>query len=147
MVNINAQDRRIQYTGNGSAGPFSFSFQVNATSEIKVYVDTTVKTLTTHYTVSLSSDGSGSISFTTGNHPTNSQTITIMSNIPISRTSQFTTGGSLTASGLETEFNNQFMHHQQADQRLDRAYLCLSMIPFRGLTLHCQPKAPGLVQS
>ena len=74
MVNINAQDRRIQYTGNGSAGPFSFSFQVNATSEIKVYVDTTVKTLTTHYTVSLSADGSGSISFTTGNHPTNSQT-------------------------------------------------------------------------
>ncbi len=68
MVNINAQDRRIQYTGNGTAGPFSFSFQVNATSEIKVYVDTTVKTITTHYTVSLSSDGSGSISFTTGNH-------------------------------------------------------------------------------
>ena len=123
MVNINAQDRRIQYTGNGSAGPFSFSFQVNATSEIKVYVDTTVKTLTTHYTVSLSADGSGSISFTAGNHPTNSQTITIMSNIAISRTSQFTTGGSLTADALETEFNNQFMHHQQADQRLDRALL------------------------
>ena len=123
MVNINAQDRRIQYTGNGTAGPFSFSFQVNATSEIKVYVDTTVKTITTHYTVSLSSDGSGSISFTTGNHPTNSQTITIMSNIPISRTSQFTTGGTLTADALETEFNNQFMHHQQHDQRLDRALL------------------------
>ncbi|WP_293319978.1 hypothetical protein [Phenylobacterium sp.] len=121
MVNINAQDRRIQYTGNGTAGPFSFSFQVNATSEIKVYVDTTVKTITTHYTVSLSSDGSGSISFTSGNHPTNSQTITIMSNIPISRTSQFTTGGTLTADALETEFNNQFMHHQQHDQRLDRA--------------------------
>ena len=123
MVNINAQDRRIQYTGNGTAGPFSFSFQVNATSEIKVYVDTTVKTITTHYTVSLSSDGSGSISFTTGNHPTSSQTITIMSNIAISRTSQFTTGGTLTADALETEFNNQFMHHQQHDQRLDRALL------------------------
>ena len=123
MVNINAQDRRIQYTGNGTARPFSFSFQVNATSEIKVYVDTTVKTITTHYTVSLSSDGSGSISFTTGNHPTSSQTITIMSNIAISRTSQFTTGGTLTADALETEFNNQFMHHQQHDQRLDRALL------------------------
>ena len=123
MTNINAQDRRVQYTGNGSAGPFSFSFQVNATSEIKVYVDTTVKTLTTHYTVSLSSDGSGTISFTTGNHPTSSQTITIMSNIAISRTSQFTTGGTLTADALETEFNNQFMHHQQHDQRLDRALL------------------------
>tara|TARA_B100000989_G_scaffold3073_1_gene2126 strand:- start:394 stop:3288 length:2895 start_codon:yes stop_codon:yes gene_type:complete len=46
-----------------------------------------------------------------------------MSNIAISRTSQFTTGGTLTASALETEFNNQFMHHQQHDQRLDRALL------------------------
>ena len=125
MTNITAQDRRIQYTGNNpaDAGPFSFSFQVNSTSEIKVYVDSTVKTLTTHYTVSLSADGTGSISFTSGNFPTNAQTITIMSNIPISRTSQFTTGGTLTASSLETEFNNQFMHHQQHDQRLDRALL------------------------
>ena len=125
MTNITAQDRRVQYTGNNpaDAGPFSFSFQVNATSEIKVYVDSTVKTLTTHYTVSLSADGTGSISFTSGNFPTNAQTITIMSNIPISRTSQFTTGGTLTASALETEFNNQFMQHQQADQRLDRALL------------------------
>ena len=112
MTNINAQDRRVQYTGNNpaDAGPFSFSFQVNATSEIKVYVDTTVKTLTTHYTVSLSSDGSGSISFTSGNFPTNTQTITIMSNIPISRTSQFTTGGTLTADALETEFNLSLIH-------------------------------------
>ena len=125
MTNITAQDRRVQYAGNNpaDAGPFSFSFQVNATSEIKVYVDSTVKTLTTHYTVSLSADGTGSISFTSGNFPANTETITIMSNIPISRTSQFTTGGTLTASALETEFNNQFMHHQQADQRLDRALL------------------------
>ena len=121
MTNITAQDRRVQYAGNNpaDAGPFSFSFQVNATSEIKVYVDSTVKTLTTHYTVSLSADGTGSISFTSGNFPSNTETITIMSNIPISRTSQFTTGGTLTASALETEFNNQFMHHQQHDQRLD----------------------------
>ena len=125
MTNITAQDRRVQYAGNNpaDAGPFSFSFQVNATSEIKVYVDSTVKTLTTHYTVNLSADGTGTVSFTSGNFPTNTETITIMSNIPISRTSQFTTGGTLTASALETEFNNQFMHHQQHDQRLDRALL------------------------
>ena len=95
MTNITAQDRRVQYPGNNpaNAGPFTFNFQVNATSEIKVYVDSTLKTLTTHYTVSLSADGTGSISFTAGNFPTNTQTITIMSNIPISRTSQFTISG------------------------------------------------------
>ena len=131
MTNISAQDRRVQYTGNGTAGPFSFSFQVNAITELKIYVDSTLKSITTHYTIEktdgtsgqLNTDGSGRVRFTSGNFPTNSQTITIMSNIAIARTSQFTTGGSLTASALETEFNNQFMHHQQHDQRLDRALL------------------------
>ena len=148
MTNITAQDRRIQYNGNNpaDAGPFSFSFQVNATSEIKVYVDSTLKTLTTHYTVSLSADGTGSISFTSGNFPANTETITIMSNIPISRTSQFTTGGTLTASSLETEFNNQFMHHQQHDQRLDRALLVPEHDTISGLTLHCLLKPPDLVR-
>ena len=77
--------RRVQFTGNGTTGPFAFAFQVNATSEIKVYVDTTVKTESSHYTVSLnSSTGAGTISFTSGNHPTSSQTITILGSIPLS---------------------------------------------------------------
>jgi acyl-[acyl carrier protein]--UDP-N-acetylglucosamine O-acyltransferase len=67
-----------------------------------------------------------------------------MSNIAIARTSQFTTGGSLTASALETEFNNQFMHHQQHDQRLDRALLVPEHDTISGADLSLPAKASRL---
>ena len=114
--------RRVQFTGNGTAGPFAFAFQVNATSEVKVYVDTTEKTETTHYTVSLNSGtGAGTISFTTGNHPTSSQTITILGDIPLSRTSIYTSGGQLTASSLEDDFDTNMFIHQQTNEEINRS--------------------------
>ena len=108
--NVTAQTRRVQFTGDGTAGPFAFSFQVNATSEIKVYVDTTVKTESSHYTVSLNSGtGAGTVSFTSGNHPTSSQTITILGSIPLSRTSVYTSGGQLTSASLESDFDTNML--------------------------------------
>ena len=103
--NVNDTLRRKQYTGNGSAGPFAFSFQLNATSDIEVLVDSTAKTISTHYTVSISSDGTGSVSFTSGNYPTSSQKITLIGKLPYSRTSKYTTGGALNAAGLEADFD------------------------------------------
>ena len=64
--------KRTQSTANGSTTDFSFSFQVNATSEIKVYEDSTLKTEGTHYDVvnssgsaGLNTDGTGVAKFKT----------------------------------------------------------------------------------
>ena len=126
MATYNVTDqtsaRRVQFTGNGTAGPFAFAFQVNATSEVKVYVDSTEKTETTHYTVTInSSTGAGTISFTSGNHPTNSQTITILGDIPLSRTSVYTSGGQFTASSLEDDFDTNMFIHQQTNEEINRS--------------------------
>ena len=40
---VTDQTRRAQFTANGSTTEFSFSFQVNNTSEIKVFWGTTQK--------------------------------------------------------------------------------------------------------
>ena len=121
MTDIVDVARRVQYTGNGTAGPFSFSFQVNAQTEIKVFVGTTQKTLTTHYTVSLTSSGAGSVTFTSGNFPTSSETITIVSAVGLARSSVYTTGGPLTATALEADFDTNIMILQQSSQKVDRA--------------------------
>ena len=118
---INATSRRAQATGNGSAGPFSFSFQVNAQTDLAVFVDTTEKSLTTHYTVSLSADGTGSVSFTSGNFPTSSETVTILGNAPLSRSSVYTSGGNITAAALESDFDTNVMVQQQQEEKIDRA--------------------------
>jgi len=115
--------RRAQATGNGSAGPFSFSFQVNSQSDLKVYVDTTLKTLTTHYTVTVGASGTGSVSFTSGNHPTNSQTVTILSDVPVSRTSVYTAGGNITAAALEGDFDTQTMMLGDREERESRTVM------------------------
>ena len=122
MTDINSVARRVQYAGNNpaDAGPFSFTFQINSTSEINVYVDGTKKTISTHFTVSLSSSGAGSVSFTSGNFPTNSQTVTLESNVSLARTSVYTTGGPLTAASLETDFDTNFMLHQQSNEKFSR---------------------------
>ena len=115
-------NRRVQFTGDGTAGPFAFTFQVNATSEVKVYVDSTEKTETSHYTVSLNSGtGAGTISFTTGNEPTSSETITILGDVPLSRTSVYTSGGQLTASSLESDFDTNMFIHQQTNEEINRS--------------------------
>ena len=114
--------RRVQFTGDGTAGPFAFAFQVNATNQIKVYVDTTVKTESSHYTVSLNSGtGAGTVSFTSGNFPTSSQTITLLGSIPLSRTSVYTSGGQLTSASLEDDFDTNMFVHQQTNEEINRS--------------------------
>ncbi len=126
MATYNVTDqtsvRRVQFTGDGTAGPFAFAFQINATNQIKVYVDTTVKTESSHYTVSLNSGtGAGTVSFTSGNFPTSSQTITLLGSIPLSRTSVYTSGGQLTSASLEDDFDTNMFVHQQTNEELNRS--------------------------
>ena len=120
--NVTAQTRRVQYTGNGTTGNFAFAFQINATSELKVYVDSTEKSESTHYVVTLSSStGAGTVGFTSGNHPTNSQTVTLLSDIPFARTSVYTSGGQLTSASLEDDFDTNMFLHQQTNEEIDRS--------------------------
>lgn len=129
MTDITAQSRRVQYTGNGSAGPFAFAWQLNAYTELTVYVDSTAKTAGTHYNVEndssetgkINTDGTGRVRFTSGNFPTSSEKITLVSNVPLARTSIYTTGGPLTAANLESDHDTHLMHDQQLQSGIDRA--------------------------
>jgi len=119
---ISAVARKAQATANGSTTEFSFSFSVNTEADVAVFVGTTLKTISTHYTVSItSSTGAGSITFTSGNTPTNGQIVTIMSKTALARSSVYTSGGTINATSLETDFDTNMMLFQQQDERLDRA--------------------------
>ena len=83
---INAVARRAQYTSTGQSA-FTFNFQVNATSELKVYVDDVVKAETTHYSASLNADGTGTVTFNSAT--TADEIITIIGDQPLSRTTVF----------------------------------------------------------
>jgi len=116
---INDVARRVQYTSTGQTGPFSFTFQVNASSELLVYIDDTVKTETTHYTVSLNANGTGSVTFTTAT--TSGELITIIGDQPLSRTTVFQVGQVNQPTTLETEFDNTLIRQQQIKEITDRS--------------------------
>ena len=122
---LNDTVRRAISTGNGSTTSFAFSFQINAIADIKVYVDGTLKTQGTgsaNYAVQngsgvagLTNTGTGSVVFVTA--PSNATTITILSDIPLSRSSLYTSGGNVTASALEDDFDTITMALGDREER------------------------------
>src|SRR5882724_9730903 len=56
-MTVATQLNRISYTGNGVLVTFPYNFEIFLTSDLQVYVDGVLKTLTTDYTVS----GAGSL--------------------------------------------------------------------------------------
>ena len=127
---ITDQTRRAQFTANGSTTEFSFSFQVNNTSDIKVDVDGTLKTESTHYdiktssnSIGLNADGTGKVVFRTSpsdHTPANNAVVSVFSDLPLSRTSVYTTGGNITATSLENDFDTITMILASHEERLDR---------------------------
>jgi len=126
-MTVAAVTRRVQYTvgGSGQAGPYAFTFTVLDEGDLAVYqgstTSSTLKTLTTHYTVALSADGTGSITFVGGQEPTTAQLITIIGDRAISRTTDFTAGGDIRASTMNLDLDALTVQQQQLDEAMDRA--------------------------
>ena len=115
---INDTNRRIQYTTNGSQTSFAFSFQINADTELKVILGETTQSLSSDYTVSIATNGTGTVNYSSA--PTTGQKLTILANKPLSRESAYSTGASFTAASLETDFDNTIMVLQQFEEKIDR---------------------------
>lgn len=124
---INETARRTQFTSTGQTS-YAFNFQVNATSEVEVFKNDTSQTLSTHYSVSLNTDGTGTVSFIdnsgsggTNHTPSNGDIITIIGDLALSRTTVFSTAAAITTTNLDTEFDNVVMRQQQIKEITDRS--------------------------
>ena len=107
--------RRVVYTNTG-VGPYAFTFEVLANTDIAVYRGSTLLTLTTDYTVIINANGTGSVTLVvagTGN-------VTIVGSRAIQRTSDYTTGGDLFASTLNTDLDSQTIYAQQVAETAER---------------------------
>lgn len=109
--NINAVTRRVVYTGSAGAGPYAFSFEILAQTDIAVYKNATKLTLTTDYTVTINSNGTGSITLVSAAAGTDR--ITIIGSRAIERTTDFVTAGDLLAASLNEQLDSQIVMIQQ----------------------------------
>jgi hypothetical protein len=117
-IPISNVTRRVVYTASGT-GPYAFTFEILANTDIAVYRDDTLLTLTTNYTVTINSNGTGSITLTAA--PTGATQIAIVGNRTIQRTTDFVTGGDFFANTVNDEMDQQTIFAQQNAEGLNRA--------------------------
>lgn len=123
-IPIDAIPRRVQFTGNTGLGPFAFTFNILAAADIAVYKNATLLTITTDYTVSLNANGTGSVTLTgagSGTALVAADYLTIIGDLPLARTTDFTTAGDLLASALNDQLDASVVMTQQISERVDRA--------------------------
>lgn len=111
--------RRVVYSGSAGVGPYSFLFEILEETDIVVYKNETLLTLTTHYTVTINTDGTGSVTLVSA--ATESDNITIAGDKGIQRSTDFVTGGDLFANSLNDEFDSQVIFIQQIDDKAERS--------------------------
>ena len=122
-VPINAVDRRVQFTGNTGTGPFSFSFNILADSDIAVFKNNTLLTLSTDYTIATAANGTGSVTLTGNNNGTAliaTDFLTIVGGRALARTTDFVTAGDLLASSLNEQLDSNVIMVQQLDEKAER---------------------------
>jgi hypothetical protein len=117
-VPINNVPRRVVYAASGT-GPYNFSFEILAATDIAVYLDDSLITLTTDYTVVINANGTGAVTLTAT--PTGYTQIAIVGNRTIQRLTDFVTGGDFFANTLNNELDQQTIFAQQNAEGLGRA--------------------------
>lgn len=111
--------RRVVYTGSAGVGPYAFSFPVLVNTDIAVYKNTTLLTLTTDYTVTISgTTGQGSVTLVSA--ATGTDRITIVGARAIQRSTDFVTGGDFFANTLNTELDSETIFIQQIAETAER---------------------------
>ena len=113
--------RRVQFTGNTGTGPFAFTFNILADSDLVVIKNTTTLTITTDYTVSITANGTGSVTLTSG--LVTSDILTIIGGRNLERTTDFVTAGDLLASSLNEQLDSLVIMAQQLDEKVGRAII------------------------
>jgi len=111
--------RRVVYTGSAGVGPYAFSFEIISNTDVAVYKNSTLLTLTTNYTVTINANGTGSITLVVA--ATNADNITIVGARAVERTTDFSTGGDLFANTINEELDSEVILIQQVAESNDRA--------------------------
>jgi hypothetical protein len=111
-------------SGAGGVGPYAFTFEILANTDIAVYKDDVLLTLTTHYTVTINANGTGSVTITAAGlalAPVSPTQYAIVGNRTIARSTDFTTGGDFFANTINDELDQQTIFAQQNAEGLTRA--------------------------
>lgn len=126
-MTISTTTIKNSYSGDGSQTVFAYSFKILNQADIQVIIRAsngteTVKTITTHYTVSgVGAASGGNVTFTTGNVPTNTETVVIRRTTTKTQTVDLVENDPFTAETVEGAFDRSVMIGQEIDEEVGRS--------------------------
>ena len=121
-INLADNSPRISYAVAQGATQTSFAvpFEFFASADLNVYVDGTLKTLTTHYTVSGGDGSTGTVTISvTG--ATGGSTVVITRDVALERTTDFPSSGPFQIGALNTELDRLTAIAADLDDKAGRA--------------------------
>ncbi len=126
-MTISSTTVKNSYSGDGSTASFNYTFKIFANSDLQVIIrdanaTETVKTITTHYTVSGAGNANGgSITFTSGNIPVSGETVVLRRAVPQTQAIDYIANDPFPAESHEEGLDRAMMTTQQIQEELNRA--------------------------
>ena len=120
-ISVSNNTPRVSYTvaEGQTQTSFTVNFEFFADADLRVFVDNTLKTITTHYTVSGGNGSTGTVTMSvTG--ASGGSTVVIVRAIALERTTDFPTSGAFNISSLNTELDRIIAIHADVDDTADR---------------------------
>ena len=126
-MTISSTTVKNSYSGNGTLDTFNYTFKIFANTDIQVIIrdadaNETVKSLTTHYTVTGAGSGSGgTVVFTSGNIPNNTETVVLRRALPQTQAIDYIANDPFPAESHEEGLDRSMMAIQQLQEEVDRS--------------------------
>ena len=126
-MTISSTTVKNSYSGNGTLDTFNYTFKIFADSDLEVIIrdataTETVKTLTTHYTVTGAGSASGgTVVFTSGNIPSATETVVIRRAVPQTQAIDYIANDPFPAESHEEGLDRAMMAVQQLQEEVTRS--------------------------
>ena len=126
-MTISSTTVKNSYSGNGTLDTFNYTFKIFADTDLQVIIrdataTETVKTLTTHYTVTGAGSASGgTIVFTSGNIPSATETVVIRRAVPQTQAIDYIANDPFPAESHEEGLDRAMMAVQQLQEEVTRS--------------------------
>ena len=127
-MTVSSTTVKNSYSGNGSNDTFVYGFKIFADTDLEVIIRSatgteTIKTLTTHYTVTNAGSASGgNVVFTSGNIPTATETVVVRREVPQTQAIDYIANDPFPAESHEEGLDRATMTIQQMQEELDRSF-------------------------
>jgi hypothetical protein len=126
-MTISSTTVRNSYSGDGTTDTFTYNFKIFQDSDIQVIIRSangteTIKTITTHYTVTDAGvSAGGTVIFTPGNIPTATETVVLRRNIPQTQAIDYIANDPFPAESHEEGLDRATMAIQQIQEEVTRS--------------------------